>query len=72
MEQNHEWAVTRRYMTLEAQAQPDHPETATPPPIAAACPEAGSSAEYKSGVHPPPQLHDGGILRNCDLVTQSN
>ena len=36
MEQNDEWAVSRRYMTLEALAQLGHPDTATQPAIAAA------------------------------------
>ncbi len=36
MEQNDAWAVSRRSMTLETLAQVGHPDTATPPAIAAA------------------------------------
>ena len=35
-EQNDEWAVSRRHMTLETLAPLNHPDTATPPATAAA------------------------------------
>ena len=36
IEQNDEWAVSRRYMTLETVARLDDPDDVTPPAIAAA------------------------------------